>query len=228
MPSLRSGAPMGLGRPSGRQYSWRPSSQYCRRSRLPTRPMVGSSIQKACMPGRTKKPSSAQRMAGSTTAFQGRRPCAWCMACRPLSVAGVPMDCGPMSLTRPLRMKPKPSGVSPSSRSCHMSSRAASGAGEWKSKYSCTRSPGLYTAAVPKPAMPHISGSTTVWASAVATAASTALPPARRMSMPDSAASGWGQTTMASWVMGWSFICCSGPAFAAPGPRPWCRARQSP
>src|SRR3954469_11621454 len=44
--------------------------------------------------------------------------------------------------------------------------------------------------------MPHISGSTTVCTKAAAMAASTALPPARIASMPASAASGCGATTM--------------------------------
>src|SRR5437868_12740904 len=74
--------------------------------------------------------------------------------------------------------------------------------------YSCACFDGIYTAAVPNPAMPHISGSTTVWANAQATAASAALPPARRISMPASAASGCGHTTMPC------FIATSGSGFS--------------
>src|SRR5215831_6562040 len=52
-------------------------------------------------------------------------------------------------------------------------------------------------AQLPKPAMPHMNGSTTPWTSAHAMAASTALPPALRMSAPASAASGCGATIIA-------------------------------
>src|SRR5262245_7407332 len=50
---------------------------------------------------------------------------------------------------------------------------------------------------LPKPAMPHIIGSTTPCTSAHAIAASTALPPASRMSAPASVASGCAATIIA-------------------------------
>src|SRR5262249_42871538 len=50
--------------------------------------------------------------------------------------------------------------------------------------------------------MPHIRGSTTLCTSAVAMAASMALPPAARMSLPVSVASGCGVTTMPLFVIG--------------------------
>src|SRR5438132_10475008 len=50
------------------------------------------------------------------------------------------------------------------------------------------------TSITPQPPSPHIIGSITPWTKAVATAASTALPPARSTSRPASAASGCGQT----------------------------------
>src|SRR5262245_2710597 len=49
----------------------------------------------------------------------------------------------------------------------------------------------------PKPAMPHIIGSTTPCTSAQAMPASTALPPSRRASAPASVASGCGATIIA-------------------------------
>jgi len=54
--------------------------------------------------------------------------------------------------------------------------------------------------------MPHINGSTTVCASAHATAASTALPPIRKISTPDSAASGWGHTTIPCLLINFSLL----------------------
>ena len=50
---------------------------------------------------------------------------------------------------------------------------------------------------LPKPAMPHISGSTTPCTKAQASAASTAFPPAFRISAPASTASGWAATIIA-------------------------------
>src|SRR5258708_20000030 len=52
------------------------------------------------------------------------------------------------------------------------------------------------TSITPAPPMPHIIGSTTPCTRATVTAASTALPPARRTACPASAATGWGQTTI--------------------------------
>src|SRR5215472_898349 len=54
--------------------------------------------------------------------------------------------------------------------------------------------------------MPHISGSTTVCTNAVAMAASIALPPAARISLPVSVASGCGVTTIPLFVMMFSDI----------------------
>src|SRR5256885_13842671 len=53
------------------------------------------------------------------------------------------------------------------------------------------------TRITPHPPSPHIMGSITPCTKAVATAASTALPPARRTERPASAASGCGQTIIA-------------------------------
>ncbi len=53
---------------------------------------------------------------------------------------------------------------------------------------------GMLICIAPKPPMPHICGSTTPWLKAQAMAASTALPPRRRISAPTSAASGWAAT----------------------------------
>ena len=50
---------------------------------------------------------------------------------------------------------------------------------------------------LPKPAMPHIMGSTTPWAKAHAMAASTAFPPALRISAPASVDSGCAATIIA-------------------------------
>src|SRR5438309_803985 len=51
-----------------------------------------------------------------------------------------------------------------------------------------------WTSMTPQPPIPHIMGSITPWTKAVATAASTALPPDRRTERPTSAAWGCGQT----------------------------------
>src|SRR5512144_863152 len=50
---------------------------------------------------------------------------------------------------------------------------------------------------LPNPPMPHISGSTTPCTNAHAIAASTALPPALRISAPASVDSGWAATIIA-------------------------------
>jgi hypothetical protein len=49
---------------------------------------------------------------------------------------------------------------------------------------------------VPYPPMPEFSGSTTLRAAATATAASNALPPARRISIPACEASSWALLTI--------------------------------
>src|SRR5258707_15491390 len=60
---------------------------------------------------------------------------------------------------------------------------------------------------LPKPATPHIRGSMTPWTKAQASAASTALPPARRMSAPASAASGCGAVIIAlAWGTAGSLV----------------------
>src|SRR6266849_7169438 len=64
---------------------------------------------------------------------------------------------------------------------------------------------------LPKPAMPHINGSTTPCTKAQAIAASTALPPAFRISAPASVASGWAATIIARlrYRMGSPVLACS-------------------
>ena len=79
-----------------------------------------------------------------------------------------------------------------------MSGRTAAGDVPWKSTQVWMVSPesapgrpaGKNNWALPNPAMPHIWGSTTPATRAQATAASTALPPARSASTPASTASG--------------------------------------
>src|SRR5690606_11716848 len=61
---------------------------------------------------------------------------------------------------------------------------------------SCTPFVGSSAWRLPKPAMPHISGSTTPCTKAQAMAASTALPPVRSTRAPASTASGCGATIM--------------------------------
>ena len=175
-----------------------------------TRPHTGPSFQYALTCGRTWKPSSQYSIAGR------RRPGSFLLPnlsraeSKARSVIGVVIDWYPISLTAPSSRKPNPSSASPRTRSAHMSSRTASGARPWKSSTRCTPptpptpptsptpptpptpSPGRKTCIVPKPATPHMSGSTAVCASAQATAASTAFPPSRSTSAPASAASGCG------------------------------------
>src|SRR4030095_866679 len=83
-----------------------------------------------------------------------------------------------------------------------MDSWAASGATPLK--FSATVSPRLarWTSMVPEPAMVDMNGSTTVIAKAVATAASTALPPPARVAAPPSGARGCSATTMPRWASG--------------------------
>jgi hypothetical protein len=66
----------------------------------------------------------------------------------------------------------------------YMPSCARSGATPLKSMQSVSRCRARCTSMVPEPASVLMKGSTTVIANAVATAASTALPPASRISVP--------------------------------------------
>src|SRR5690349_18414284 len=81
---------------------------------------------------------------------------------------------------------------------------------------------GSITCKVAMPPMPHISGSTTPWVRAQASAASSALPPAASRMAPASAASGCGATTMARGAgrrrggFGMAMVLPSGPELLVP------------
>ena len=60
-------------------------------------------------------------------------------------------------------------------------------------------SPFIETMAKQSPPTPLLAGSTTVSAAAVASAASTALPPSCRIFSPACVASGWDEATMPRW-----------------------------
>jgi hypothetical protein len=133
----------------------------------------------------TMNPSRASAIAGATSAFHGVLPSFLCSAHRPATVPGTPVDRSPrreLSVRLPF-----------SSR--YMLAVAAPGAASRKSSATALPGPVRTTAKPPPPMFPAL-GWVTASASAVAIAASTALPPAARTSCPTFDASGVSDTTM--------------------------------
>ena len=102
------------------------------------------------------------------------------------------MASGPAVFFRPT-VSSRRSGVS--ATGSNMSGRAASGALDWLSMMTCSPA-GVRMWKMPPPEKPTIIGSTTVSVNSVATAASTALPPAASISAPAIAPSGLFAVTM--------------------------------
>ena len=124
----------------------------------------------------TAKPSRAIAMAGARRSFHGLLPFAACSAQRPATLAGVPLDA--------FHPHARGRGRRPARRMgpTYMSRDAAAGAVSRKSS-ARSSAPKRTTANPPPPRLPAV-GYATAIANAVATAASTALPPCWSTSSP--------------------------------------------
>ena len=131
------------------------------------------------------KPLSASAIAGCSTCAQGRRPCCWCAASSKRTVPGTP------TARPPTRACGKGMGLPPGST--NRRSSAAAGAVSRPSQ-ACSALPSQCSKNAPPP-MPLDCGSTRVNTICTATAASSALPPARSIWAPASAASGLAAAT---------------------------------
>jgi len=162
--------PAAGGSPSG-SHTAAVSGNFCRSSELPVSARSSRRV--------TTNPSRARRIAGATTLIHGRRPYLRWSSCRPAGEPGTPAASGPTN---------EASGRGSRLLSRYMSCEAAAGAVSRKSRVLTSR-PKRRTANPPPPRLPAC-GWTTARASAVATAASAALPPARKISRPASVAAG--------------------------------------
>ena len=146
---------------------------------MKTRPALRHSCDTT---GETGNPSSANRIAAANSESNGTRPN---LSCSTPQASGAP---GTETLVQPR----SGNTVCPAARNA--SAESARGAGP-DAFSPCSFSPSHTIAKASLP-MPFEVGSTTVRVIAVASAASTALPPARSAARPACAASGWLAATM--------------------------------
>ena len=126
-------------------------------------------------------------MAGSNNVWKGRRPNRLCSATQAETAPGTVTESQPVAGID--RRSAKRASVQP--------------AGERPEALSPTSAPPEATMAKASLPMPFVTGSTTVSATAVAIAASTALPPLASMASPACAASGWLVATQLAARIGW-------------------------
>ena len=131
-------------------------------------------------------PSSARRSAGSNSLAQGSLPCCLCASSSSRTAPGVPTERPPTTAS----MK----GIALPSGSRNSFSSAAIGAVS-RPSYALTRLPSQCIMKAPPPS-PELCGSTSPSTSWIAIAASTALPPDRRISRPASVARGLAEAAM--------------------------------
>ena len=144
--------------------------------------------------GPTGKPSSANLMAGWNSFAQGSLPYFRCAISSMETTPGMPTDNPPGMACGLVR------GLPFASR--NMSARAEAGAISRPSKLVVFFVLGSNSSMKAPPPMPDDSGSTRPSTICTAMAASTALPPARSISSPASAASGLAAATMSCFANG--------------------------
>src|SRR5262245_55713000 len=142
------------------------------------------------------KPSRARAMVGASTSRNSIVPHRARASVRPATDPGTATERGPKALRSPRTRGQAKRAVDIPSPSGNISALAASGAHPLKSRARASPLRVRWTNMVPDPPSVLMKGSTTVIANAVATAASTALPPAMRIVAPTSAPSGCSAVTI--------------------------------